>query len=245
MPRRLWFFLVLGLLAPSVARAEALLRVTPEGWTPSDYQAAGYPTDPSIIGPDGFRLTYHGGGPDTLVDPVLLILGIADGTAAPTLTDTLLGGVTDVNIVRDGTDFFGGTWNANGFAGVFDSSAGNQSVYEVIGFTASKSGGADSENYSNWSAATGLTSWNLFVYQLYFAPQFGRGDFIEFSSNLSLPDGSFVIGYGLNTPKNGKQGVEATPFTFAGKVSVPEPGTLTLLIPALGLFGFYRRKYVA
>jgi hypothetical protein len=65
------------------------------------------------------------------------------------------------DVVRNGTDFFGGNWDTNGFAGVFDSSSGNQSVYQVIGFTDSNSGGADSQNYSNWSGATGLTSWNL------------------------------------------------------------------------------------
>jgi hypothetical protein len=81
-------------------------------------------------------------------------------------------------------------------------------------------------------------------YQLYFAPEFGRGDFVEFSTSLNLPEGSYVIGYGLNPPKNGTQAVQATPFTFAGRVSVPEPATLTLLIPALGLFGLARRKFV-
>lgn len=245
MLRRATFLFLLVFLAPSVARAEALLRLTPEGWSPSAYQAAGYPTDPAIIGPDSFRLTYHGGGRDTLVDPVLLILGIADGGAAPTLTDTLLGGVTDVTVVRNGTDFFGGTWDANGFAGVFDSSAGNQSVYEVIGFTDYNSGGADSQSYTNWSGASDLTSWNLFVYQLYFAPEFGRGDFVEFGASLRLPEGSYVVGYGLNAPsKNGTQAVQATPFTFAGRVAVPEPATMTLLIPALGLFALARRKFV-
>jgi hypothetical protein len=245
MIRRTWFLALFVLLLPSLARAEALLRLTPEGWTPAAYQAAGYPLDPAIIGPDGFRLTYHGGGPETLVDPVLLIIGIANGTAAPTLTDTLLGGVDDVNIVRNGTDFYGGSWDANGYAGVFDSSAGNNSVYQKIGFADPNGGGADSQSYANWNGATGITSWSLYVYQLYFEPDFGRGDFVEFSTSLSLPEGSYVVGYGLNPPKNGTQAVQATPFTFAGMVSVPEPGTISLLIPALGLVGLARRKFVS
>ena len=166
MLRRATFLFLLVFLAPSVARAEALLRLTPEGWSPSAYEAAGYPTDPAIIGPDGFRLTYHGGG-------------------------------------------------------------------------------ADSQSYTNWSRASDLTSWNLFVYQLYFASAFGRGDFVEFGSSLSLPEGSYVVGYGLNAPgKNGTQAVQATPFTFAGRVAVPEPATMTLLIPALGLFALARRKFI-
>jgi len=227
-------------LVPSLADAAALLRLTPIGWSPSAYEAAGYPLDPALIGPDGFRLTYHGGGNDPLSDPVLLILAIPDSTAAPTLTPTLLGGsLAGVTANLGGGPYYGGSWNSTtGSAGFFDSSAGSQSVYQFIGLTDPNGGGADSESFANWNGDTGLAGWNLFVYSLFFTPDFNRGDFVEFATSLLLPDGTFVVGYGLN----GAGGVQATPFTFAGRVTVPEPGTLSLVIPALGLLFVRRRK---
>src|SRR4249919_1807164 len=73
-------------LAATPAHA-ALIRVTPTGLTPAEYEAAGFPLDPAIIGGDGFRLTYWGGGQDTLVNPVMLVFAIPDlSLAAPAVT---------------------------------------------------------------------------------------------------------------------------------------------------------------
>ena len=83
MRRFIFGSLVLAVLAFSAAPAQAaLIRLTPQGLSPSEYEAAGFPTDPAIIPPDGFRLTYHGGGAETLVNPILLILGIPTGVVA-------------------------------------------------------------------------------------------------------------------------------------------------------------------
>jgi hypothetical protein len=228
--------LLVLLLVPSVARAEALLRLTPQGWSPDAYEAAGFPLDPANIDADGFRLTYHGGGPETLMDPVLLIIGLAAGNTPPTLTDSLLSGVADVNVFRDGTEVYGGNWDSQGFAGTFTSAAGNQSVYQFIGLTDPQGGGADSQSFVNWSDGNASASYNLYVYRLYFDPDFGRGDYAEFDTSI-LPEGSYVVGYGFNPPKNSNSDpqVNATPFTFAGRVSVPEPGSLSMLV--LGLTG--------
>jgi hypothetical protein len=199
--------------------------------------------DPANIDPDGFRLTYHGGGPQTLMDPVLLIIGLAAGNTAPTLNDSLLSGVADVTVVQGGSTVYGGTWAANGFAGTFDSSAGSQSVYQFIGLSDATGGGADSQSFVNWSDGDASASYNLFVYKLYFEPDFQRGDFVEFDTSI-LPAGSYVVGYGLEPNKDGSTEVNATPFTFAGRVSqVPEPSSLSLLlVGGLGAAALRRRK---
>ena len=245
----LCLFLVALAFSATPASA-ALIRLTPGGMTPAQYEAAGLPLDPAVISADGFRLTYWGGGQDTLVNPVMLVLAIPDlALAAPTLTVTNTAGFSNVEVdLGDTQTRYGGTWNTTtGFAGTFSSSS-NPKVYDLIGFTPK---GSSSENYANWSGATGVTSWNLFVYAVTFNPLMAQGDYVEFSSNL--PVNSYVVGYGCEALKNGlcsgSGSTESTPFTFAGLVSspprtqVPEAGTLALMLPgiALALKGFRRR----
>jgi hypothetical protein len=217
-------------LAATPAHA-ALIRITPTGLTPAEYEAAGLPTDPAIIDGDGFRLTYWGGGNDTLVNPVMLILAIPTGTTAPDLTVGTTSGFTNVAVdLGDTKTRYGGTWDINtGVAGTF-SSSDSGSVYSKIGFTPT---GSASENYANWNGATNITSWNLFVYAITFNPLMSQGDYVEFST--ALQTGSYVVGYGCEALNrqglcSGSGNTESTPFTFAGNVSpVPEPGTLVLL----------------
>jgi len=226
-------------LAAAPAQA-ALIRVTPTGFTPAEYEAAGFPTDPAIIGGDGFRLTYWGGGNDTLVNPVMLILATPTGTTAPALTVTNQAGFTNVGVdLGDSQVRYGapaGAWNTTtGAAGTF-SSSDSGSVYSKIGFNPA---GSASENYANWNGATGITSWNLFVYAITFNPLMSQGDYVEFAT--SLPVGSYVVGYGcesLNTAGTkcgGSGNTESTPFTFAGNVAVPEPASVTLMLSGVGM----------
>jgi hypothetical protein len=222
-------------LAATPAHA-ALIRITPTGFTPAEYEAAGFPTDPAIIDGDGFRLTYWGGGGDTLVNPVMLILATPTGTTAPALTVGDTSGFTNVAVnLGDTQTRYGGTWNTTtGAAGTF-SSADSGSVYSKIGFTPS---GSASENYANWNGATGITSWNLFVYAITFNPTMSQGDYVEFAT--SLPIGSYVVGYGCEALSSGglcstSGTTESTPFTFAGNVAVPEPASVTLMLSGVGL----------
>jgi hypothetical protein len=178
------------------------------------------------------------------MDPVLLIVGVAAGNTAPTLTPSLVSGVTSVSVVRDGVTAYGGSWDSNGYAGNFTSAAGNQSVYQFINLSDPQGGGADSQSFVNWSDGNSAASYNLYVYKLYFEPDFGKGDFVEFDTSL-LPGGSYVVGYGMNPPKNsGDPQVNATPVTFAGRVTtVPEPGSLSMLVLGLtGLVAARRRR---
>jgi hypothetical protein len=225
----------------------ALIRLTPQGLSPSEYNDLGLPTDPALIGADGFRLTFHGGDGDQLVNPVMLILGIPDlSLAAPTLTVSDKAGFDDVTVdLGDVQTRYGGSWNTTtGFAGTF-SDGTDPKVYNFVGFTPK---GSDSQNYDNWSGATGLTSWNLFVYAITFDPEMAQGDYVEFSTNL--PVGSYVIGYGCEAigsdgKCSGKGTTESTPFTFAGMVPttrVPEPATLSMLVPAVVLMALAIRR---
>ena len=230
------------------ANAEAeLIRMTPLGVADTSQVVL----DPVPIGADGFRLTYHGNNTgDPILNPVLLIFATPDG-ATPGLTFSSSDPALTTGITLGGTNVYGGTWNPlTGAAGTYDQTDANKSVYEAIGLTPP---GSPSESYTNWTGASGLTSWSLFVYQVTFNPLIDHGDWVQFSTT-NLAAGSFVVGYGctaLNpdvTPDrcNNSSSTESTPFTFAGMVSpptkVPEPATLTLFGVGLAAFGFVGRK---
>jgi PEP-CTERM motif len=93
---------------------------------------------------------------------------------------------------------------------------------------------------------------------LTFDPDFGAGDFVELEATLAA--GTYVIGYGQEAVQQSLSGskkkvtssvttggqtpgtTQSTPFTFAGLVQVPEPGTLTLLVPGIALIMARRRR---
>jgi hypothetical protein len=219
----------------SPARAE-LIRITPQGLTPGQYEAMGLPLDPAIIAATGFRLTYWGGGSGYLINPIEVIIGTpgtAPPGAAPVLTAGPNSGFTSVALdLGDSTTRYGGSWNTTtGYAGTFSGSSSPSNVYDYIGFTPA---GSPSQNYTNWNGATGLTSWNLYVYAISFTPDMQHGDWVEFTTNL--PVGSYVIGYGqTSATKNNPSSGESTPFTFAGLVqTVPEPSSSLLTTAGFG-----------
>ena len=86
------------------------------------------------------------------------------------------------------------------------------------------------------------------MFEIYLDPQaFDKGEWIEFAMT-NMPVDSYVIGYGCTGLNNlqdacrNEGDTQSTPFTFAGRVSVPEPGTLALLGGGLLLTGLLRRR---
>lgn len=184
----------------------------------------------------------NGSGQPTLVDPLLLILGVPNSTTFTLPTITLSAGTGTVG----GTNAFGGTWNTTtGFAGSLTST--NSDVYGVIGLNAN-----NSNSFVNWAAAdlaaNGITATNfgIYVYTLTGTGITG-GSTVNVTFGSPLANGIFAIAYGQDTLVNPNMGdIFSTPFTESGLTTgppVPEPGTILLLGAGfLGLAVYGKRR---
>lgn len=187
----------------------------------------------------------NGNGQPTLVDPLLMLIGVplVDGTyVAPSIT--LSSGTGTLG----GTNVFGGTWNTTtGYAGEFNSSADD--LYDFMGFVPS---GDASNRFVNWHdaelAVNGIDAsfFGIFVYSLT-GTGISGGETIDVTFTSPLETGTYVVAYGQDSRNPAHS--YTTPFTEAGLVGppVPEPGTMILLgtgFLGLAIWGKRRRNNI-
>jgi len=186
--------------------------------------------DPNLISGGSFNVLQNSGGAGTIAN-LILLFSVPDVTTLPSGISGLTSSVGTVGSIT--------------LAGILATSAScnnsNNDVYSCAGI----SGTDQSNNLTNLKAA------DLAINSIS-ATTFGIFEVVITGANLGpgkdsitvsgfFPIGTFVDAYGIDNTGTGF----ATPFTEAG-LSVPEPGTLTLL--GVGLLGFLTlagRKLVA
>lgn len=213
----------------------ATLHIGPGAGLPCDTGGCPiYGTELNALGGSRLDIYQNSGGAETLVSPLLLILGIP-GTTASTDPDP----IDKVNSGAGSWSFGYGSsifdWNGAGFAGIFNSDP-TQSVYDFIGLQPPTNA---SNKFENWSAANlavngipNTTMYGIYLYAIT-APRLGANEMIDITFTGPLPLGTFAAAYGQDTPdRHNNYSVYSTPFTETGLVNqppVPEPASLLLV----------------
>lgn len=237
MRKKLLLYTVLALaMQVAVAHAGSVLHLgTPPNSGTYLYGSEVRPIDETNLG-----ILENGNGQPELVDPLLLILGVANMTdldfTAPTVD--LTSGTGSVG----GSSFFSGTWDAaTGYGGYF-TAASTGDVYSFLGLSPS---GNNSNNFGNWAAAelfvNGITAsgFGIFVYELV-GTGISGGNTVDVEFSSALDPGTFVVAYGQDV--RGRS--FTTPFTESGLTQqVPEPGVFLLFGTGLFGIGLMRRKF--
>lgn len=237
-------------LASSFSSATTFTNPDPQIFVQNSTDTSPDGGDPNLL-TDLNNINVGVAGSFTLQDPLLIIVGVYDWTAADGIPELSYSGCTGGLCSLASIGQYGLTTNETSYV-----SGTGKTAYQTLGLA---SGG--SESFNNWSGAdqanglTAPTNFELFAFAL--PTNLTSGTNIVIDTTAAL--GSFVIGYdcedgtattfgkGCKDPGN----IGQTPFTNAGLITTgppehktPEPAGLALLGSGLVLIGGLLRRKV-
>ena len=213
--------------------------------------------DPDFINPTSINVGFAGN--HTAVSPLLVLVGVPNGGAAPTLS--LTGGLTPA---ANGSYYGLHTATTGTTVGTLEGTlTSGGDAYATAGLTTGAGGGA-SESFVNWTTSpfpngmtnldAGVGSFGIFAYAINVALSSGAGGNSPINIDLTGGNlnGDYVIGYACDVAGATCSGgnINETPFTNAGFVNgapppppaASEPASLVLLGSALTALGLIRRR---